>query len=98
MEYCPGCLNSADDAIDDSTELLALSGPSFRLLDEILAATGTDEEMGCLRQQRQDVALGAPWHTTDGFLLHGKCLFIPAQHDLRQQVIELAYATGHEGI
>ena len=53
VEYRPGRLNAAADALsrcdsesssDDAAELQAISGPSFDLLDDIRAATSTDEE------------------------------------------------------
>jgi hypothetical protein len=59
MEYRPGRLNSAINALSrrdsntdaDAAKLSALSGPSFHVLDVIHAATLTDAEAGCLRQQ-----------------------------------------------
>lgn len=39
-----------------------------------------------------------PWTIADGFLLHSKRIFVPAQHDLCQQVVTLADAASHEGI
>lgn len=58
IEYRPGRLNSVMDAISrhdtdtttDSVELHALSGPLFRLLDKIPAATMDNEEVDCLHQ------------------------------------------------
>jgi len=53
VEYRPGRLNSAADAIsrrasesssDDAVVLHAISGPSFSLIDDIRAATSTDSE------------------------------------------------------
>ncbi|XP_066374530.1 uncharacterized protein [Miscanthus floridulus] len=102
----PGRLNSAVDALsrcdadtaDAPRELHALSRPSFCLLNDIRDATAADPEATRLLQQLLDASLGAPWTTNDGFLLHGKRIFVPAQHDLRHQVIALAHAADHEGI
>lgn len=106
VEYRPGRLNSVADALSrrdtdtptDTAVLHVISGPSFRLLDEIRATTDVDAEAGQLRQQLRNASLGPPWRTSDGFLLHGKRIFVPAHNDLRQQVIALAHAAGHEGI
>ena len=56
VEYRPGQLNSAADALsrcdadtaDAPGELHALSGPSFRLLSDIRDATAADPEVGRL--------------------------------------------------
>jgi len=103
VEYRPGRLNAAADALsrrdsesssDDAAELHAISGPSFDLLDDIRAATSTDEEA----ERLLDGGLDAPWHTDAGLLLHGKRIFVPAQHDLRQRVLSLVHSAGHEGV
>jgi hypothetical protein len=103
VEYRSGRLNAAADALscrdsesssDDAAELHAISGPSFDLLDDIRAATSTDEEAARLL----DGGLDAPWHTDAGLLLHGKRIFVPAQHDLRQRVLSLVHSAGHEGV
>jgi hypothetical protein len=111
MEYRLGRLNSATDALshrDAATAaesadaaasvvaLQALMGPSFRILDDIRAATATDLEAGHIQQQLLDASIGAPWSAHDSFLLHGKQIFVPALHDLRHEVIALAHSAGHE--
>jgi hypothetical protein len=40
----------------------------------------------------------ASWRTENGFLLHGKCIFVLAKRDLHQQVLTLTHTAGHEGI
>ena len=42
--------------------------------------------------------LDSPWHTDAGLLLHGKHIFMTAQHDLRQRVLSVVHSAGHEGI
>jgi len=102
VEYRPGCLNSAADALsrrdsesssDDAATLHAISGPSFSLIDDIRAATSTDGEAA----QFQGEGLTAPWRWDAG-LLHGKRIFVPAQHDLCQRVLSLVHSAGHEGV
>ena len=34
----------------------------------------------------------------DGFLIHGKRIYVPAVDDLRHQVVVLAHSAGHEGV
>ncbi|XP_066324485.1 uncharacterized protein [Miscanthus floridulus] len=64
---------------------MAVSGPSFRLYNDIRAALALDQEAGDLLQQLTSGALDAPWRAEDGLLLHGKRVFIPAHGDLRHQ-------------
>jgi hypothetical protein len=44
----------------------------------------------------QDRSLEAPWWTADNF--RGKSIFMPAQLNLRQQVLGLAHIVDHKGI
>jgi hypothetical protein len=41
--------------------------------------------------------LGEPWAADDGFLLHGKRIYVPAADDLRHQVVALAHSAGMRG-
>jgi len=99
VEYRPGRLNTAADALsrrdEDGPTALAVSGPSFRLYDDIRAALALDQEAGELLQQLSSGALDAPWRAEDGLLLHGKRVFIPAHGDLRPQVVALAHQAVH---
>ena len=36
--------------------------------------------------------------TDVGLLFHGKHIFVPAQHDLRQQVLSVVHSAAHEGV
>ena len=78
--------------------LCALSGPSFDLYADIRRATATDPVTRGLQQQLEAASLGEPWAATDGFLLHGKRIYVPATDDLRHQVVHLAHSAGHEGV
>ena len=75
-----------------------LSGPSFDLFDVIRHATTTDPTARDRLQQLTDGTLDAPWAARDGFLIHGKRLYVPDVDDLRHQVVSLAHSAGHEGI
>jgi hypothetical protein len=102
VEYRPGRLNSAADALsrrdEDAVAACALSGPSFDLFDVIRHATATDPTARDRLQQLADGTLDAPWAARDGFLVHGKRLYVPDVDDLRHQVVSLAHSAGHEGI
>jgi hypothetical protein len=81
VEYRPGRLNSTADALshrnEDAVAAFTLSGPSFALYDDIRAATTDDPVARGLLQQQATDALEAPWSTADGFLLHGKRVYVP---------------------
>ena len=87
VEYRPGRLNSAADALsrrdEEVASMCALSGPSFDLYADIRRATATDPVARDLLQQLAADSLDAPWAAGDGFLLHGKRIYVPALDDLR---------------
>ncbi|XP_066396126.1 uncharacterized protein [Miscanthus floridulus] len=102
VEYCPGRLNSAADALsrrdEEAAALCALSGPSFDLFIDIRRATATDPVARDLLQQLAAASLDAPWAAADGFLLHDKRIYVPVVDDLRHQVVALAHSARHEGV
>jgi hypothetical protein len=102
VEYRPGRLNSAADALsrrdEETAALCTLSGPSFDLYADIRRATAADPVARDLLQQLEAASLGAPWAANDGFLLHGKRIYVPATDDLRHQVVTLAHSARHEGV
>jgi transposase InsO family protein len=102
VEYRPGRLNTAADALsrrdEEGPAVLLMSGPSFRLYDDIRAAMALDQEAGELLQQLDRGTLDGPWRVAEGLLLHGKRIFVPRHGDLRHQVVALAHTAGHEGI
>ena len=71
VEYRPGRLNSAADALsrrdEDAVAACTLSGPSFDLFDVIRHATVTDPTACDRLQQLTDGTLDAPWAARDGF-------------------------------
>jgi len=111
VEYRPGRLNTVADALSrrDSEAVapvpspdalgaaVAVSGPSFDLLDAIRRATATAPDGQRLLQQLQAGELAEPWRLDSGLLLHGSRIFVPDHGDLRHQVLLLAHAAGHEG-
>jgi hypothetical protein len=111
VEYRPGRLNTvADELSRRDTEVaapvdqegvdaaaLALSGPSFALLDDIRRAQEATAEGQQLLARHRAGELEAPWRLVDG-LLHGTRVFVPDHGDLRHQVLLLAHSAGHEGI
>jgi len=54
-----------------------LSEPSFALYDDIRVATREDPVARGLLQQQAAGTLEAPWTAADGFLLHGKRVYVP---------------------
>ena len=83
---------------EDVVAAFTVSGPSFALYDDIRAATREDLVARGLLQQQAAGTLEAPWTAADGFLLHGKRVYVPDLQDLRHQVVTLAHTTGHEGV
>ena len=112
VEYRPGRLNTVADALSRrDTEAavpvdqegmdaaaIALSGPSFVLLDDIRRVQEATAE-GQQQLARHRVGeLEAPWRLVNGLLLHGTRVFVPDHGDLRHQVLPLAHSAGHEGV
>jgi len=104
VEYRPGRLNVVADALSRKRDsegqlahLNALSGPSFRLFDEIRQELQQD---ATLRALRDSVVAdrGEPWHITDGLIMRGSRVYVPPTSAALPTVIELAHTAGHEGI
>jgi len=106
VEYRPSRLNTVADALSRrdmeadpaSHTALAISGPTFALIEAVRSATATAEDAVTLSRQLQDGKLGEPWRFDDGLLLHGSRIYIPAHDDLRHQALLLAHSAGHEGV
>lgn len=101
VEYHPGRLNTVADALsrwgDDDVSLSTLSGPSFRLYDDVRREL---QEDSALRAFRDDVVIerGAPWRVVDGLVLRGTRVFILVSSASLSDVLQLAHSMGHEGI
>jgi hypothetical protein len=80
---------------DTSMAALAISGPTFSLLDDIRRALAAAPHGQHLLQQLRDGVLAAPWGLVDGLLLHGTHIFVPNYDDLRHQVLTRAHSAGH---
>ncbi|XP_066324389.1 uncharacterized protein [Miscanthus floridulus] len=81
-----------------SAAALALSGPSFALLDDIRRGQEATPDGQQLLAQHCTGELEAPWRLIDGLLLHGSRVFVVDHGDLRHQVLLLAHSAGHEGV
>ena len=97
-------LSRRDSDLASSTDesaraaLCIRSGPTFGLFADIRRATATADDAVRLQQQLRTGNLEEPWRFSDGLLLHGRWVFVPAHDDLRHQVLQLAHSAGHEGV
>jgi hypothetical protein len=100
VEYRPGRLNIVVDALSrrDQPEpaLATLSGPSFRLYDELRNELQDVAELSHLRDSVV-AARGDSWRIAEGLILHGSRVFVPAASKVLPQVLQLAHTSGHEG-
>jgi hypothetical protein len=76
--------------------LAALSGPSFKLVDEIIQEAAAHPNCIRTRDQITSGALGAPWQTRDALILYGSRIFLPQTSTFLPQALKLAHV-GHEG-
>ena len=60
--------------------------------------TATVADAVLLQQQLAAGDLEEPLCFSDGVLLHGRQIFVPAHDDLCHQVLLLAHSAGHEGV
>jgi hypothetical protein len=102
VEFRPERLNSTADALsrrdEEAAALCALSSPSFHLYADLRRDTVADPVARDMLQQLAAGSLGVPWTEADGFLLHGKRLYVPDFDNLRHQVVALAHTVGHEAV
>ena len=100
VEYRPGHLNTVADALsrreDEAAHVLALSGPSFQLYDDLRHELEHD---AALRALRDSVVAerGAPWRVEHGLILRGSRVYVPAASAALPVVLQLAHEVGHEG-
>ncbi|WVZ93030.1 hypothetical protein U9M48_039053 [Paspalum notatum var. saurae] len=102
VEYKAGSANVVANALSRRDELsaqnMAISSPHFSLFDDLCRET---EDPGELQSLWDAVARGeksAPWTVSDGLVLFGGRLFIPAFSPLLQEVLRMAHGMGHEGV
>lgn len=101
IEFRPGRLNTVADALsrrgDEDASLSTLSGPSFKLYDDLRREL---QEDATLRVFRDSVVAerSAPWRMVQGLVLHGARVFVPATLAALPVVLQIAHSAGHEGI
>ena len=111
VQYRQGRLNVVADALsrrDGDSPLLdslitepalaALSVPAFQLFADLRAELQANSD---LRARRDAVAAGAhgpSWSVRDGLILHNGRVFIPANAQALDDVLQLAHTGAHEGI
>lgn len=104
LVYKKGSENSAADALSrrtEAAELSALSGPAFPLLDRIREATRHDPDLQQLLDQVSRGVGDVDFAERDGLLLQRGRVRVPADADLRADVIRYFHegvAAGHEGM
>jgi transposase InsO family protein len=102
VEYRPGRQNTVADALSrrellEEPSLVALSGPSFTLYDELRVELQADEHLRHLRDTITE-ACGVPWHVEAGLILYGSRVYVSATSDALLAVLQLAHTAGHEGV
>jgi hypothetical protein len=111
VQYRQGRLNVVADALsrrDGDSPLLdsqitepalaALSVPTFQLFADLRAELQASSD---LRTRRDAVAAGEhdpTWSVRDGLILHNGRVFIPANAQVLDDVLQLAHTGAHEGI
>lgn len=102
VEYRPGQLNTVADALsrchdDDDAPLHALTAPFLRFFDDLRREFQDDAEL-CAFRDAVVTERGAPWRVTDGLVLRGDRVFVPATSASLLAVLQLAHLAGHKGI
>ena len=86
------------DSLITEPALAALSVPAFQLFADLRAELQANSD---LRARRDAVAAGEhgpSWSVRDGLILHNGRVFIPANAQALDDVLQLAHTGAHEGI
>lgn len=82
----------------EEATLLAVSAPSFNLLEAFRAAASTDEGMRQMLARLEAGALGDQWKIVDGLITYKNRLFVPATFPLLPEILAAAHDDNHEGV
>lgn len=101
VEYKPGNLNGAADALSRREELasvFSLTLPTFQLFDKLRAELATDTQAAEIRTKLANGTMRAGWTEVDGLLLFKGKIFIPDASELWATLLADAHDSGHEGV
>lgn len=101
VEYKPGNLNGAADALSRREELasvFSLTLPTFLLFDKLRAELTTDTQAAEIRTKLANGTMRAGWTEVDGLLLFKGKIFIPDASELWATLLADAHDSGHEGV
>jgi hypothetical protein len=85
VEYKPGKLNGAADALSRREELASVFSlilPTFQLFDKLRAELATDTQAAEIRTKLANGTMWAGWTEVDGLLLFKGKIFIPDASEL----------------
>jgi hypothetical protein len=100
VEYWPISTNTVADALsqrdtENSSELRAISTPSFRLFDDLRAEHMEDTALWSAMQAGDR---GTAWRIIDGIIMVRGRSFVMATSPLLQAILVHAHSTEHEGM
>jgi transposase InsO family protein len=102
VEYRPGTLNGATDALsrrdEDMGTMYTISSPSFDLFATLKAEVESDPQVAAICKQLADDTASLGWTTTDGLLRFKGKVFIPEASSLWSVLLAQAHESGHEGV
>jgi hypothetical protein len=82
---------------ETTTELAAISAPSFAVLDEHRQAHATDPALQAVMKQVLDNEKGEHWRIIDSLIMaHGK-VYVPPESPTLVGLLAHAHSCGHEG-
>jgi hypothetical protein len=95
VEYKSGATNTVADALsrrdtEEAGELLAMSLPSFALLDDLHAELAGDSALHTMRDEVLAGGRGEQWRLTDGLITVRGKIYIPASSSSIPRILECA--------
>jgi hypothetical protein len=82
---------------DDDAHLSALTGPSFKLFEDLRHELQDNMDLRTLHDSMV-TDRGEPWHVVGGLILRGSYVFMPTTSTSLQVVLQLAHSVGLEGM